>query len=741
MLLACSITIACGNNDCIIVGKRTSRPTPVSDEPRMAFTLPLPTYELKERLMPEALNLNIRTIVVAGDVTVDWNVARARAHLGNSTVYQYIWGSDIAARACSQSGGAALLTELLTAICENLTNPAQSTYTVIGPAIPQEALHNPSFDQYTRSYTVWSAYPQRVGASAMVWRASEFWGIDRGSGTNAPAEPKDLPDDPWGLVLDDANLGFRDRRDAWPESVAHPSRKTSWVLVKAAHPVARGPLWEQLIAHYADRLVVVVAVSDLRKANLQIGYGLSWEQISSEVIHAVTNDPDLSKPSAVVVTLGTTGAVVVHRTGGNNLIFDPYAHEEDWRRDHPGMCIGYTSCYVAGLVRELMTASGDPQLCNAVKQGVYAARILHQAGYAEGDGRTLVDLRFPVGKVTEALGAMDVPLATVRLSNLCEGWTILSRRRPLDIKNVAADVLRSGPEASLADIPLERIGSWASADRTEIEHIRSLRNIMAEYVAQPHPLRPLSLAVFGPPGSGKSFAVKEIARALMPGRLNPLEFNLSQFESHEELPAALHRIRDAALRHELPLVFWDEFDTPRQGHDLGWLRYFLAPMQDGEFREGGLAHPIGPAVFIFAGGVHATMASFRKAAEANPAAKGRDFLSRLRGFLNILGLNPHGEGDEAWPLRRALLLRSLLLRKAEQLFDTERQVHIDEGVLRAFLQVGEYRHGARSMESIIDMSALSGKLMFERSCLPAPHQLGLHVDAAEFLQLVSNCVS
>lgn len=41
------------------------------------------------------------------------------------------------------------------------------------------------------------------------------------------------------------------------------------------------------------------------------------------------------------------------------------------------------------------------------------------------------------------------------------------------------------------------------------------------------------------------------------------------------------------------------------------------------------------------------------------------------------------------------------------------------------------------MESIIDMSVLSGKLMFERSCLPAPHQLDLHVDAAEFLKLVS----
>ncbi len=34
------------------------------------------------------------------------------------------------------------------------------------------------------------------------------------------------------------------------------------------------------------------------------------------------------------------------------------------------------------------------------------------------------------------------------------------------------------------------------------------------------------------------------------------------------------------------------------------------------------------------------------------------------------------------------------------------------------------------------MSTLSGKPRFERSSLPAPQQLGVHVDADEFLRLV-----
>jgi len=80
-----------------------------------------------------------------------------------------------------------------------------------------------------------------------------------------------------------------------------------------------------------------------------------------------------------------------------------------------------------------------------------------------------------------------------------------------------------------------------------------------------------------------------------------------------------------------------------------------------------------------------------------------------------------------------------LKRGTPQLFekrDGEDILNIGRGVLRALLKIGYYKHGARSIESIIAMSQLSRKNAFERSCLPSETQLDLHVDGKSFLALV-----
>jgi hypothetical protein len=171
-------------------------------------------------------------------------------------------------------------------------------------------------------------------------------------------------------------------------------------------------------------------------------------------------------------------------------------------------------------------------------------------------------------------------------------------------------------------------------------------------------------------------------------------------------------------------------------------------MQDGAFREGQITHPVGRSIFVFAGGTSHRLESFGQGLkqEELQAAKVPDFVSRLKGYVNVLGPNRQavasGEQAAADPhyiIRRAILLRSVLRRNASQLFgkqDGKDVLNMDRGVLRAFLQTRRYRHGIRSMEAIVVTSQLSGKNTFQRSSLPPAAQLDLHVDGQEFLSLV-----
>jgi hypothetical protein len=179
---------------------------------------------------------------------------------------------------------------------------------------------------------------------------------------------------------------------------------------------------------------------------------------------------------------------------------------------------------------------------------------------------------------------------------------------------------------------------------------------------------------------------------------------------------------------------------------LGWLKYFLSPMQDGVFREGDSVHPIGKAIFVYAGGTSNTFHQFsgedieglveqKQFKQEFQLAKGPDFISRLRGYVNILGPNQTDEHwDQLFVIRRAMLLRSLLERRAPHLINSKHEAQVDNGVIRAMLKVPRYKHESRSMEAIFEMSRLNYAKKWEQSHLPSKDQLSLHVDEEQFLR-------
>ncbi len=205
------------------------------------------------------------------------------------------------------------------------------------------------------------------------------------------------------------------------------------------------------------------------------------------------------------------------------------------------------------------------------------------------------------------------------------------------------------------------------------------------------------------------------------------------------------------------MVFFDEFDSSFEGTKLGWLKYFLAPMNDGEFKNGETMHPIGKSIFVFAGGTSDTLQEFAREGEIDDSlnekekgkieddrkqfrsAKGTDFISRLRGHVNVMGPNRKDSEDTFYMIRRALFLRSIIERKAKNLIQNK-EANIDDSVLRALLKVPKYKHGVRSMSAILEMSMLNNKNKFEQSALPPEEQLDMHVDAEIFSKLVSRDV-
>jgi len=304
--------------------------------------------------------------------------------------------------------------------------------------------------------------------------------------------------------------------------------------------------------------------------------------------------------------------------------------------------------------------------------------------------------------------------------------------------------------------PVIEFGKLITIERPDIETFRGIHNLLKNYVeseGQAGALStPISVAVFGPPGSGKSFAIKQIAKCIRFGQkdiLEEVEYNVAQFRSVDDLGEAVLRLTSIRAQGKIPLVFFDEFDCELNG-PLGWLKYFLAPMQDGMFYGARQTIKFGRAIFVFAGGVHTNFDDFDPTSDRHFSAggqnlseeqkqrvalfrsqKGPDFVSRLRGHIDILSINT-GDGHTKHIVRRAIVLRSLL--ETQQLTRAEGDcavAEIDEDIVYALLTVDRFRHGTRSLEAILQMcTPIHGRI--EKSSLPSRSQLHMHVNANEF---------
>jgi hypothetical protein len=681
-------------------------------------------------------------ITVAGDICIDWLQFPIKAKDSGLN-----WGLYPGTCLIAKPGGALLLAEFL---------HMSTGIIVLSPKLegienipPEQVLHsNAELDFFP-----YSSDPKEKNKP--VYRVRRFLGFTGPVNTTSGlSQVEDDDPDSDIVILDDAGNGFRENTEYWPKAIRTNGKKPV-VILKMSRPLAEGKLWDHVRGVHSEKLIIVINADDLRAMGVNISRCLSWERTALDFVWQMASNPKLlllANCGNIVVRIGLEGAIHYMRKGNkveSRLYFDPATIEDGFKVKYPGEMQGLSSAFVAALAVKIADSiANGKEFFDAVGEGVRNGLADSRRLFKYGFGNTIYQPAIPGPeffreKESDVLVDVVVPNPTVSEPADPNFWCILKEAKGTLLEEMAFDIVVRGDNAALTHVPVGSFGKLKTVDRAEVESFRSISNLMQEYVRSESSSRPLSIAVFGSPGSGKSFAVTEVAESVAPNQVERIDFNVSQFKSPSDLISAFHRVRDIALTGKIPLVFFDEFDSTFEGK-LGWLKYFLAPMQDGVFREGDIVHPIGKAIFVFAGGIYSSFTAFssdkpdvqEKDLEDFKNAKGPDFVSRLRGYVNILGPNPVDDNDTVFMIRRAMLLRSLIDRKVKHLKDSNNHVRIDKGVLRALIKVPNYRHGARSIEAIIEMSMLNGQKCWEQAFLPAKEQLKLHVDEEMFSRLV-----
>lgn len=560
------------------------------------------------------------------------------------------------------------------------------------------------------------------------------------------------------IILDDEDNGFNSNEEFWPLALKIPD-KSPIVIYKTNNFSGSSDICKCLKENHIENTILVINGDDLRSKGVNISKSLSWERTALDFIWQINNNPSLNYLANcrhLIVTLGLEGAIYYRNeeVAKSELFFLTYEFEGGFIKESQGKMYGLTSCFVAGLARSIVSGKlNDEKLNKSISEGIREGIVAAQKYFVYGFGENIEESTFPnpmifIEEEKDFIfkeHVQDVPIRDSNNSNCQTCWYIIKDKSSTNLSEIAYNIVKSGEKNALKFIPIAQFGNLKTVDRSEIEGYRSIKNLMLEYISAKNTVRPLSIAVFGTPGSGKSFGVTEVASSIAPKLIKKLDFNLSQFQTISDLITAFHKVRDLSLQGKVPLVFIDEFDSAFESK-LGWLKYFLAPMQDGEFREGDSLHPIGKAIFVFAGGTSSTFKEFcgedikdeieyKQFLKQFQGAKGPDFVSRLRGYVNILGPNQTDEHwDQLFIIRRAMLLRSLIMRKVPHLINERGEAQIDNGVLRALLKVQRYKHESRSMEAILEMSMLTNAKKWEQSHLPSKDQLRLHVDEEQFLR-------
>jgi len=715
-------------------------------------------------------------ILVFGDEVVDWidiPIKPQSSAYADSNLSCSNWRLTPGTHRVATGGGTYLIVDILNEIYKGDNQ-------VIGPQFSLDKV--PERDTCIQSYMRLENYSEekKKGKEEVPeWRVKEFLGYD------GPQDPQQSDieikseDHFKTIIIDDAANGIRNSKKS--KSILDGVKNLDTIIYKLARPLnTQAPsgtipgLWETVLQKQIDKkcgLVVLIDVNDLRNEGAAISHGLSWERFACDVVHFFSYTNHISRFDSdsfkgwIIIKAGLEGAVIlppgyksVNRPDGKSpiLVYNPVKGEDDCFDEfrEKGKMTGYFSVFTVAIAKCLNSAETLSEVCltEAVKTGLLASIELLKYGFTVG--KDFLSVKYPVEQISEAIMKnivdkfqhIKIPLVPQNYSINKKIWTIVESLKLNGIVEMAEKLVKYDEKYVTLPIPCAKFGKLTTYDPSEIENYRTVKRLVREYLDAGVSNRPLSIGVFGKPGSGKSFGVKEVVRSILPGQNPVWTFNLSEFKTVDELARTFHIVHDLTRDGTMPLIFFDEFDCALGNQMCGWLKYFLAPMQDGKFNDGSDIHPIGRAIFVFAGGTKSSYLEFAEQEHKGSEfikAKGPDFLSRLRGYVDIMGVDPVNDKDFICLIRRATIMRANILERAKTLgnlshwlVNENKEIVIEEAMLHTLLKIPSYKNGARSLSAIIESCQLSLSKGLTKASLPPMHILSMHIDTKRFNEIL-----
>jgi len=524
---------------------------------------------------------------------------------------------------------------------------------------------------------------------------------------------------------------------------SHDPRKKEWEDFRGT--VKRPGIWVGVAEDLAE--------GALRRAGI-------WEDYVERIVEYLKKDGTLfstkERPLGwqhfVVIRIDYDGALVLgpgFDKKGELLIF-PGDQPGSFLREHPGHVVGGGIAFVASFVEALKhpdypllgskkrEGKGDNKwpevLRSCVKKGLARSRKVMETGYVNPrdpeDPPDWEKIRSGKHPILRSIGPLN-HTSVVTCGRLTEDW------------ETALEIV-CGKEFEFRKSTLLRIGDLVTADPEFARGLLDLERRLKRHADAGKKV--MSFAIFGEPGSGKTFVAESLQKAIDPDghTFELMSYDVSQFGGkRERLIDTFKAISQTSLKKKTPIVLWDEFDYVLDQQKCGWLQEFLMPMEKAKFNEGKEERELGRCVFVFKGGIHEDEKSFlqwidhKKTKEEAKLLKAPDFHSRLERVLQIpsLKLSRAGQTSINRP-DRARLTRAILIRHflAE---DQYKNIEEIEPKVLAYLLHVTLRYGVRSLKKIIEASALEKTTVFGLLHLPSGDVSKSHVDEAQVNKFLS----